>query len=311
MIGSSQPLQEIKLSLQRFAASNCTVLISGETGTGKELAAEYVHRNSARRDRPFICINCAAIPDSLFENELFGHSRGAFTGADATCDGLLAAANGGTVFLDEIGDMSLTAQAKILHVLERKEVCRIGSTRATKLDLRFVAATNQDLEAMTAQGTFRKDLFFRLSVAQIHLPALRERKEDLPLLLKHYCQEFNPTPGLRSIEFSDECMRVLLKYDWPGNIRELKNLAESLCIAAIPSPIEPQHLPARFRAIAHELKSAAADPERESLISALSWSGGNKAAAARRLNCSRMTLYRKLSKHRLQSRALCETKISA
>ena len=311
MIGSSKSLQEIKLSLQKYAASNCTVLISGETGTGKELAAEYVHRNSARRERPFVCINCAAIPDSLLENELFGHSRGAFTGADATCDGLLGAANGGTVFLDEIGDMSLTAQAKILHVLERREVCRIGATRATKLDLRFVAATNQDLETMTAQGTFRKDLFFRLSVAQIHLPALRERKEDLPMLLKHYCQEFNPTPGLRSVEFSDECMRVLLKYDWPGNIRELKNLAESLCIAAIPSPIEPEHLPARFRAIAREINGAAADSERESLISALSWSGGNKAAAARRLNCSRMTLYRKLSKHRLHSCTLCETKIRA
>jgi DNA-binding NtrC family response regulator len=311
MIGSSRALQEIKLSLQKYAASNCTVLISGETGTGKELAAEYVHRNSARRDRRFICINCAAIPDSLLENELFGHSRGAFTGADATCDGLLAAANGGTVFLDEIGDMSLTAQAKILHVLERREVCRIGATRATKLDLRFVAATNQDLETMTAQGTFRKDLFFRLSVAQIHLPALRERKEDLPMLLKHYCQEFNPTPGLRSVEFSDECMRVLLKYDWPGNIRELKNLAESLCIAAIPSPIERQHLPARFRAIAPELNGAAVDSERESLISALSSSGGNKAAAARRLNCSRMTLYRKLSKHSLHARAGFETEMSA
>jgi DNA-binding NtrC family response regulator len=311
MIGSSKALQEIKLSLQKYAASNCTILISGETGTGKELAAEYVHRNSARRDRRFICINCAAIPDSLLENELFGHSRGAFTGADATCDGLLAAANGGTVFLDEIGDMSLTAQAKILHVLERREVCRIGATRATKLDLRFVAATNQDLETMTAQGTFRKDLFFRLSVAQIHLPALRERKEDLPMLLKHYCQEFNPTPGLRSVEFSDECLRVLLKYDWPGNIRELKNLAESLCIAAIPSPIEPEHLPARFRAIAREINGARAETERESLISALSWSGGNKAAAARRLNCSRMTLYRKLSKHRLHARARFETGMSA
>lgn len=309
MIGTSKSLHEVKLAMQKFAASNCTVLISGETGTGKELAAEYLHRSSSRRDRPFICINCAAIPDSLLENELFGHSRGAFTGADATCDGLLAAANGGTVFLDEIGDMSLTAQAKILHVIEKKEVCRIGATRATKLDIRYVAATNQDLEKMTAQGTFRKDLFFRLSVAQLHLPPLRERKEDLPLLLKHYCQEFNPTPGLRSVEFSEECLRVLFRYEWPGNIRELKNLAESLCVAAVPSPIEPEHLPARFRAISHEWSGAAADPERESLISALSWSRGNKAAAARRLNWSRMTLYRKLSKHRLLSNALVATKL--
>lgn len=311
MIGSSKPLQDIQLSLKKFAASNCTVLICGETGTGKELAAEYVHRNSARRERPLVCINCAAIPDSLLENELFGHSRGAFTGADATSDGLLASANGGTVFLDEIGDMSLIAQAKILHVLEKKEVCRVGATRATKLDVRFVAATNQDLEAMTARGTFRKDLFFRLSVAQIYLPALRERKEDLPMLLKHYCEEFNPTPGLRTVEFSPECLRVLMKYDWPGNIRELRNLAESLCIAAICSPIEPEHLPARFRAMTRAVNVAGTDPERESLISALNRSGGNKAAAARHLNWSRMTLYRKLSKHRLLTHTLCETKASA
>jgi two-component system response regulator HydG/two-component system response regulator AtoC len=310
MIGTSKPLQEIKTALGRIAASNCTVLITGETGTGKELAAEYIHRNSSRRERRFVCINCAAIPDSLLENELFGHSRGAFTGADAMHEGLLMAADGGTVFLDEIGDMSLAAQAKILRVIETKEICRIGATRTTKLDIRFVAATNQDLEAMAAEGAFRKDLFFRLSVAHVHMPALRERMEDLPLLLKHYCREFNPTPGLRLIEFSEDSLRILLKYDWPGNIRELKNLAESLCIAAVPSPIEPEHLPGKLRAIAESCSAIAPDPERESLISALSWSGGNKAAAARRLNWSRMTLYRKLSKHRLLSGTLVDSKLA-
>jgi DNA-binding NtrC family response regulator len=295
MIGLSRPFLEIKLSLARIAASNCTVLITGETGTGKELAAEFVHANSTRRERPFVCINCAAIPDSLLENELFGHGRGAFTGAEASYDGLLTAANGGTVFLDEIGDMSLSAQAKILRVIEKKEVCRIGTTRSMKLDIRFVAATNQDLEVKTSQSQFRKDLFFRLSVVQVQLPALRERKEDLPLLLKHYCQEFRQGPGMRAIEFSEESLRALLRYDWPGNIRELKNLAESMSLAGVAGPIQPEHLPRRFRGA----EENGVDPERESLISALSWAGGNKAAAARRLNWSRMTLYRKLSKHQI------------
>jgi transcriptional regulator with PAS, ATPase and Fis domain len=316
MIGSSKPLLDIKLALARIAASTCTVLITGETGTGKELAAEFVHANSARRDRPFICINCAAIPDSLLENELFGHSRGAYTGADATYDGLLTAANGGTVFLDEIGDMSLSAQAKILRVLEKKEVCRIGATRATRLDIRFVAATNQDLEAKGIDGSFRRDLFFRLSVAQVQLPPLRERMEDLPLLVRHYGHEFRQGQQARPIEFSEASLRLLLAYDWPGNIRELKNLMESMSIAGIEGAIEPADLPEKFRAEkfgAEKFRPAkdgraetAAIAERDSLISALSWAGGNKAAAARRLNWSRMTLYRKLMKHQIFSEGMAQ-----
>jgi transcriptional regulator with PAS, ATPase and Fis domain len=298
MIGSSKPLQEIKLSLARMATSNCTVLITGETGTGKELAAEYIHRNSRRNHRPFTCINCAAIADSLFENELFGHSRGAFTGADAAQDGLLAAANGGTVFLDEIGDMSLAAQAKILRVLENKEVCRVGGTRCTQLDIRFLAATNQDLEGMVATGRFRKDLFFRLNVAPIYLPALRERKEDVPLLLEHYAREFRSGTKSGLMWFSDECLQILLQYDWPGNIRELKNLVEFLSIAELPSAIQPEHLPRKFTSAARACGTVQ-DPERESLIAALHWAKGNKTAAARRLRWSRMTLYRKLTKHQL------------
>jgi DNA-binding NtrC family response regulator len=301
MIGSSKPLLDIKLALARIAASNCTVLITGETGTGKELAAEFVHANSVRRDRPFVCINCAAIPDSLLENELFGHSRGAFTGADSTCDGLLTAANGGTVFLDEIGDMSLPAQAKILRVIEKKEVCRIGSTRPTRLDIRFVAATNQNLEAKGSDGSFRRDLFFRLSVAQVHLPALRDRRDDLPLLLKHYCREFRQGLQMRPIEFSESSLRLMLRYDWPGNVRELKNLIESLSIAGIGGLIEPEHMPEKFKPAEKARGVTAAIAERESLISALSLAGGNKAAAARRLNWSRMTLYRKLTKHQIFS----------
>jgi two-component system response regulator HydG/two-component system response regulator AtoC len=298
MIGASNPLQEIKLSLARMAASNCTVLITGETGTGKELAAEFIHRNSRRNHRPFTCINCAAIADSLFENELFGHSRGAFTGADAAQDGLLAAANGGTVFLDEIGDMSLAAQAKILRVLENKEVCRVGGTRCTQLDIRFLAATNQDLEGMVATGRFRKDLFFRLNVAPVHMPALRERKEDVPQLVEHYAREFRSGTKSGPVRFSDECLRILIRYDWPGNIRELKNLVEFLSVAEVPSPIQPEHLPRKFTDAAQRCGTVQ-ELERDSLIAALHWAKGNKTAAARRLRWSRMTLYRKLTKHQL------------
>ncbi len=300
MIGASKPFLDIKLLLARIAASNCTVLITGETGTGKELAAEFVHANSARRDRPFVCINCAAIPESLIESELFGHSRGAFTGADAAYDGLLTAANGGTVFLDEIGDMSLTAQAKILRVIEKKEVCRVGATRPTKLDIRFVAATNQDLEAKGGDGSFRRDLFFRLSVAHVRLPALRERKDDLALLVRHYCREFRPFPYVKPMEFSEASMQLLLGYDWPGNIRELKNLVEATSIAGVTGPIEPGHLPEKLRPAEKKYVVETAEiTERETLISALTEEGGNKAAAARRLNWSRMTLYRKLTKHQI------------
>jgi transcriptional regulator with PAS, ATPase and Fis domain len=316
MVGSSHALHTLKHSLAKVAASNCTVLITGETGTGKELAAEFIHRNSSRRARPFICINCAAIPDSLLESELFGHSRGAFTGANENYEGLLTSANGGTVFLDEIGDMSLFAQAKILRVLEKKEVCRIGATRAVHLDIRFIAATNQSLETMAARGTFRKDLYFRLNVAQIHVPSLRERRDDVPSLLEHYGREFytkTDSSGAtrKSLQFSEECMRFLLRYDWPGNIRELKNLVECLSIADLPSPIEREQLPHHFAAPAavygdfSRARAGASDnPERESLISALFWAKGNKSAAAKRLRWSRMTLYRKIAKHKIFSGTL-------
>lgn len=315
MIGSGVALIEMKRTLLRVAASNCTALITGETGTGKELAAEFLHRNSSRRARPFIGINCAAIPDSLLESQLFGHSRGAFTGANESFEGLFTAADGGTVFLDEIGDMTLFAQSKILRVLEKKEVCRIGSTRPTQLDIRFIAATNQNLAYMTERGTFRKDLYFRLNVAHIQVPALRDRKEDIPTLFNYYCREFSnaradsPSESkCASIEFSEDCLRQLVGYDWPGNIRELKNLVERLSIAELSNPIEAHQLTQFFAGSVHPHAPTPSrawspglsdNPERESLISALSWAKGNKSAAAKRLRWSRMTLYRKMVKHKL------------
>jgi DNA-binding NtrC family response regulator len=321
MIGSSSSMQDLKLAMARVASSNCTVLITGETGTGKELAAEFIHQASPRARGPFVCINCAAIPDSLIESELFGHTRGAYTGADDRSDGLLSSANGGTVFLDEIGDMSLFAQAKILRVLEKKEVCRIGGTRSTLLDIRFLAATNQDLEALSLRGGFRRDLFFRLNVARIHLSPLRERREDIPALLAHYCREFRHPSSAREPDFSAEAIVSLLQYAWPGNIRELRNVVEILSLEAGLRRIDRAHLPAHLRvlAVSEEPPFGKASPhiaptgksttplpqppaapgERDSLITALATANGNKSEAAKRLHWSRMTLYRKIAKHKL------------
>ena len=298
IIGASALIDKTKLYLQKVASSECTVLITGETGTGKELAAEFVHRNSSRFRKPFVCINCAAIPDTLLESELFGHAKGAFTGADCPQDGLLTAADGGTIFLDEVGDMSLFAQAKILRVIEKREVYRLGGTRRVQLDLRFVAASNRNLEAMSADGSFRKDLYFRLNVARIHLPPLRERKEDIPLLLDHYCREFGAHSRCPKPEFSIECLRSLLQYDWPGNIRELKNLVERLFIDDLPQQIGPDHLPDYLKSVIAS-KPGLAQSERDLLLSALFASKWNKSKAAEKLRWSRMTLYRKLAKYNI------------
>jgi transcriptional regulator with PAS, ATPase and Fis domain len=292
-------MQQAKHDLERAAMSDCTVLITGETGTGKELAAEFIHNKSQRSKKPFVCINCAAIPDSLLESELFGYSRGAFTGADNTQEGLLASADGGTVFLDEIGDMTLLAQAKILRVIEKREVCRLGGTRRVRLDIRFVAASNQDLESMTDRGAFRKDLFFRLNVARIHLPPLRERKEDILPLLNHYCHDIGVRSGRSAPEFSKDCVRCLLSYHWPGNIRELKNMVERLFLNELPQQIGPEYLPDYLR---NRIKTAEgfSQTERDLLLSALFSAKWNKSKAAEELRWSRMTLYRKIAKYHIK-----------
>jgi len=298
-------MQETRKNLRKAASSDCTVLITGETGTGKELAAEFIHANSSRQNQAFVCINCAAIPDSLLEAELFGHTKGAFTGAEGVRDGLLLEANGGTVFLDEIGDMSLMAQAKILRVLENKEVCRIGGNRITQLNIRFVAASNQQLEDMVSRGSFRKDLFFRLNVARIHLPPLRERKEDIPLLLQHYCSSFRQHSGSPVPEFSDESLQCLMQYDWPGNIRELKNTVEWLLLGDVPCQIKPEHLPGNLRAMIEASPSLSED-ERNALLSALFSAKWNKSKAAKKLHWSRMTLYRKIAKYQISEESNSE-----
>ena len=298
MITASDSMTEIRRCLQKTANSNCTVLITGETGTGKELVAEFIHENSPRKDKPFICVNCAAIPESLLESELFGHTKGAFTGAQELTDGLLSAADGGTVFLDEIGDLSPVGQAKILRVLETKQICRLGGTKQMRLDLRFVAATNQDLYAMTAQKTFRQDLLFRLDVAHVHLPPLRERKEDIPLLVQEFGRQFSRQKSIQSVEFTSEFLNVLLEYDWPGNVRELKNVIERVFLLELSAPFGIEHLPAHVRQFLASSTSISKG-ERELLISTLFSTKWNKTKAAEMLNWSRMTLYRKIAKYHI------------
>jgi len=295
IIGDGPAITRIRHYMNRAAAADCTVLITGETGTGKELAAEYIHQHSARRKKPFVCINCAAIPDPLLESELFGHTRGAFTGATDLRDGLLASAEGGTVLLDEVGDMSLSAQAKILRVLETKEVSRLGGTERRKIDIRFLAATNQDLEGSSNRGAFRRDLYYRLNVARVELPPLRERREDIPLLIDHYRKHLG---GAGAAEFSPDCLRRLLDYDWPGNIRELRNMIEGILLDGGTDCLGSDQLPRRVRECiaAH---SDLPEHERELVVDALCSSHWNKSRAAEKLQWSRMTLYRKMAKYHI------------
>ena len=301
MIGNSIPMQEVKGYLKKVAATDSTVLITGETGTGKELAAELIHRNSPRHEKPFCCINCAALPDSLLESELFGYERGSFTGAVASKRGKFELAIGGTVFLDEIGDMSPFAQAKILRAVERKEVHRLGGGNGgIPVDIRIISATNQDPERLVKEGKFRKDLYYRLNVARVHMPTLRDRKEDLPRLMEHFIQELN-RQFCREVEgFTEEALSSLLLYDWSGNVRELKNLIEATFINLPFRKITFMDLPKQFQ---RRLKEADGLPgsERDRVVSALLATNWNKSKAAQKLHWSRMTLYRKMNKYHIMA----------
>ena len=278
-----------------MARASSNVLVTGETGTGKELVAKLIHRNSSRAEKALVCINCAAIPDTLLESELFGFERGAFTGATTSREGELAAADGGTAFLDEIGDMSPYAQAKILRAIETHEIHRLGGNKSQHVDFRVVAATNCDLEALSQDGRFRRDLFFRLNVARIHLPPLRERPEDLLPLAHHFRLEFNRTFGRNTVGFTQRSEEAILGYEWPGNVRELRNVVEASFIT-----LEPQcgwvELP-DFFCSAVESKNVPQADESDKIRKALSQSGWNKSKAADILSWSRMTLYRKMERH--------------
>ncbi len=298
MVGASRAMQHIRDYVQTVGATDTNVLVTGETGTGKELVAQLLHAHSPRRQRAFVSINCAAIPDTLLESELFGHERGAFTGAHAAHEGHLRAADGGTVMLDEIGEMTAYAQAKVLRALDSREVYRLGSTRRLPLDIRVIAATNQDLPALIDAGRFRKDLYYRLNVARVRLPALRERREDIPGLVEHYVRELNGRFQREVQGFTAEALQQLVEYDWPGNVREVKNMIEGAFAELPPRVVTFLDAPAALRDRLREAPPVA-HGEREQLIAALAATKWNKSRAADRLHWSRMTLYRKLAKYDL------------
>ena len=298
MVGTGATLEQIKTCISRLAVAGSNVLVTGETGTGKELVAEMIHRDSARAKKPFICINCAAIPDTLLESEFFGYDKGAFTGAQVAKQGKLRMADGGTVFFDEIGDMTAYAQAKILRTIESKEIQPLGGRGGIPIDFRVIAATNHDLEQLSADGKFRQDLYFRLNVGRIHLPPLRERKEDIPLLIQHYIAEFNRLFGRNVEGFSQEALSYLLAYDWPGNIRELRNTLEAAFVNLPAGWVSVMDLPEPIR---RRLPAAHTTPisERDHLLSTLLSTNWNKSKTAEKLNWSRMTVYRKVAKYKI------------
>jgi DNA-binding NtrC family response regulator len=242
LVGRSEAMQELRERILRLAPTALTVLLTGESGTGKEEVARALHQLSPRRERPFKAINCAAIPENLLENELFGHERGAFTDARTLHQGLFEQAEGGTVFLDEIGEMSRAAQVRLLRVLEEREVTRIGGAASIPVDVRVVAATNRDLQQAMAQGEFRRDLYHRLKIAELLLPPLRQRREDIPLLIEHFVAEFAPQRQTPFPGFAPASLSLLAEYDWPGNVRELRNLVEHLVFLGPANQVEPQHL---------------------------------------------------------------------
>jgi DNA-binding NtrC family response regulator len=298
LVGASPAMQALRVHIRHVALTDCNVLITGETGTGKELVAQLIHQNSGRSGHPLICINCAAIPDSLLESELFGYERGAFTGAGWTNQGKLMTANRGTVFFDEIGDMSSFAQAKILRAIETKEVQRLGATRRYSTDIRILAATHHNLDDLASAETFRRDLYFRLNVGRIHLPPLRERKADIPGLAERIVLDLNRRLERRIEGVTQEAIACLVQHDWPGNVRELKNVIERIFITRANGRIGVDDL-SRVLPQRPKQSQSAPDEELRGLQEALVICNGNKSKAAERLNWSRMTLYRKLAKYKL------------
>jgi two-component system response regulator PilR (NtrC family) len=247
IIGRSEPMLDVFRMVETIAKTNSTVLITGESGTGKDLVARAIHYNSLRRDRPFVALNCGGVPETLLESELFGHMRGAFTGADANKKGLIEAAEGGTIFLDEIGEMNTTMQVKLLRVLQDRRFRRLGGTEEVQADIRVIAATNQDLQKLVAAGRFREDLFYRINVIPMHLPPLRERRDDIPLLAEHFLMKYaqQMQKAVRSI--SQEASEFLRRYGWPGNVRELENVIERAVALEQSASVLPDSLPAHIR----------------------------------------------------------------
>ena len=297
-IGDSQTMKEVRAYLAKVARSDSTVLITGETGTGKELAANLIHSGSTRCNQPLICVNCAALPENLVESELFGYDRGAFTGAVANKKGQFELARSGTILLDEIGDMNSHAQAKILRIIESKEFSHLGGGSRIPMKARVIAATNRDPEKMMMKGNFRKDLFYRLNVARVHLPPLRDRKDDIPRLVQFGIRRLNRQFRQKVEGLSESAMSCLYRYEWPGNVRELLNFLEAIYIN-LPDRTEPIiGLPENIKTQLNTTE-ANSDEERRRILSVLFETNWNKSSAAQKLNWSRMTLYRKIAKYNI------------
>ena len=323
LVGASQPIQEVMEFVQKVADSDSTVMIQGESGTGKELVARMLHFNSFRKDRPLVPVNCGAIPENLLESELFGHEKGAFTGATHSRMGRFELANGGTIFLDEIGEMSLPLQVKLLRVLQEREFERVGGSRTIHVDVRIVAATNQDLETLVEEKRFRKDLFYRLNVIPIVIPPLRERRSDIPLLIDHFLTRFNQSKHTEISGLAPDAIRTLTEYDWPGNIRELENMIERLVVLKKRGVLSIGDLPEkicrrasgselterfiRFNEDGINLSSEVELYEKHLIMEALRKANGVTARAAQLLHLNRTTLVEKLKRKGVDPRSNLET----
>lgn len=316
MIGRSKQMKEVFERIQKVALTESTVLVTGPSGTGKELVAQAIHRLSSRVKESIVSVNCGAIPGELLESELFGHMKGAFTGAISNRKGRFEIADNGSIFLDEIGDMPLLLQVKLLRVLQSRSIEPVGSTQPISIDSRVIAATHRDLETMVSENKFREDLFYRLNVIPIKIPALKDRKEDIPLLISYFVGKFTSADKSNEISFSDKTLEMLIEYDWPGNVRELENIIERLVILRGGSEILPEDLPAKiFRhnplATDHykhifelpedgvDLKKVLSDIEDSLILQALSYTDGNKNQASKLLALNRTTLIEKMKKKAL------------
>lgn len=308
LVGGSAATLAVHASLHKFAPVDLPVLVTGETGTGKELAARALHEMSIRRGRPFIAVNCGALPASLVQSELFGHEKGAFTGATARRIGLFEAADGGTIFLDEIGDLPLDAQTNLLRVLQEGTLERVGSHHSIRIDVRVIAATHVDLEDAVAHGRFRQDLFYRLDVLRLHMPPLRERNGDVELLARHFLAEFRAQHRVRARGFDASARRQLHAHRWPGNVRELMNRVRRAAVVCDSELIGAHDLQLRDAGSASGaedgLDEVRVQAEREAVLATLRDSGFNVSECARRLRVSRVTVYRLCKKHRLELEAL-------
>jgi transcriptional regulator with PAS, ATPase and Fis domain len=301
VVGQSPEWRQVLRRAAQVAVTDTTAFLQGESGTGKEVVARFIHRASPRKNGPFVAINCAALPEQLLESELFGYERGAFTGAHQAKAGQIELASAGVLFLDEVSEMSCTAQAKLLRVLQERQFQRLGGTRPVKANVRVIAASNRDLQRAVADGSFREDLFYRLQVFDIRIPPLRERRDDIPLLTDAFLQEFSRSTGCSTAGLSPEAREMLLGHQWPGNVRELHNVLERAAIVCQGGLITGEHLSLRSTSVAapRRLPDLSSDVERRTIEQVLHQSDGNKSKAARRLGVTRTQLYGRLRKYGL------------